>query len=110
MKFNIIKVVGTDEVELTPYPNGVSTVPMGKSRLIYLMVLTNTATTSNTLTVNIYKDATLETSMNFIVQASSTLQIISKEDSPLLVVPQGRTLKAVAGASSIYVLITGEDI
>jgi ribonucleotide monophosphatase NagD (HAD superfamily) len=106
--FNIIATVGTTETDLAPYPGGSSTVPTGKTRKIYVAILTNTSNGSNTLTLNIYKDETLETSFNIIISSSSSLAMIS-DKQPILLIPSGRTLKAVASAESMDVLLTGVD-
>jgi ribonucleotide monophosphatase NagD (HAD superfamily) len=106
--FNIIATVGTSEVDLAPYPGGSPTVPTDKTRKIYVAILTNTSTESNTLTLNIYKEEALETSFNIIIPSPSSLAMIS-EKQPILLIPSGRTLKAIASAESVDVLMTGVD-
>jgi ribonucleotide monophosphatase NagD (HAD superfamily) len=106
--FNIIMTVGTSETDLAPYPDGSSTVSTGKTRKIYVAILTNTSTGSNTLTLKIYKDTTLEKSFNITIPSPSSLAMIS-EKQPILIIPSGRTLKAVASAASVDVLMTGVD-
>jgi len=106
--FNIIATVGTSEVDLAPYPGGSSTVPVGKTRKIYVAILTNTSTGSNTLTFRIYKEATPEASFNIIIPSPSSLAMIS-EKQPILIIPSGKTLKAIASAESVDVLMTGVD-
>lgn len=108
MKFNIIATVGTTETDLVPYPGGSATVPTGKNRKIHVLVLSNLASTTNTLTLRIYKDATLETSMPISIGAYDSIDIVS-EINPIIIVPSGRTFRAVASAASISVLMTGED-
>lgn len=108
VKYNIIATVGTTEVDLSPYPGGSSTVPNDKNRNIYTMILTNTAASANTLTIRIYKGVSLETSVSIILGVNETKPIVS-EKYPLLVVPPGRTLKAIASAASVSILMTGED-
>jgi ribonucleotide monophosphatase NagD (HAD superfamily) len=110
MEFNIIATVGTAETELAPYPGGSATVPSDKTRRIYAAILTNTATSANTLTLRIYKDTTLETSFDITIPASSTMSILNRKDSPTLLVPGGRTLKAIASAASVKVLMACEDL
>jgi ribonucleotide monophosphatase NagD (HAD superfamily) len=106
--FNIIATVGTSETDLAPYPGGSSTTPTGKTRKIYVAILTNTSTDSNTLTLNIYKDESLEASFSIIISSSTSLVMIS-EKQPILLIPSGRTLKAVASAENVDVLMTGVD-
>lgn len=108
MEFNIIASVGTTEVELTPYPGGSATVPSGKNRKIYVMVLSNLSSATNTLTLRIYKGVTLESSVLISIGAYSTIDIVSVR-KPIIIIPSGRTFKAVASATSVTVLMTGED-
>ena len=108
VEFNIIASVGTTEVDLAPYPGGSSTVPSGKRRKIFVMILTNTATSSNTLTLRIYNGTTLESSFNITIPSSNTLAMIN-DKVPILIVPSGRTLRAVATSDSINVLMTAVD-
>jgi hypothetical protein len=109
MEFNIIQTVGTSEVDLAPYPNGNSTTPPGMTRKIYVAILTNTSAGSNTLTLKIYKGTTLEASINIVIPSPGTLALINKKESPIILIPSGRTFKAVASASSVDVLMTGFD-
>jgi len=109
MEFNIIATIGTDEVELRPYPGGATAeVPADRVRKIYTMILTNTATAENTLTINIYKEGNAEASLSLIVPASTTISITSNK-LPLLAIPGKRTLKAVASAASIVLVMTCID-
>jgi len=109
MDFNIIATIGTTEVELAPYPNGSATTPVDKIRKIYTIILTNTSVSSNTLTLNIYKGTTLEKSFSIIIPASSSLTITNEKKSPILLIPSNRTLKGIAEATSIHVLMAGYD-
>jgi len=106
--FNIIATVGTSEVDLAPYPNGSSTTPVGKTRKIYVVILTNTSTGPNTLTLRIYKDTTLEKSFNITISSPGSLAM-TNEKHPILIIPSGRTFKAIASAASMDVLMTGVD-
>jgi len=107
--FNIIGAVGTAEVELAPYPGGSAKTPTGRVRKIYVMVFTNTTATAITLTLKIYLDNSLEASFNIVVSASSSVSLIGDVDSPILLIPSDRTLKAVASAGSVDVLMAGFD-
>ena len=108
MEFNIVATVGTTEVELRPYPGGTTAeVPADRVRKVYAIVLTNTAAAANTLTLRIYKGATLEASVDLIVPATSTLTIVSER--PVLVVPSGRALRAVASAANVVLLMACYD-
>ncbi len=109
MLFNIIATIGTAEVELAPYPGGLSTVPSGKVRKIYMLIATNTATTTNTLTLRVYRGDVVEKSLNIIIPASSTISITSRVDSPVLILPGNRTIRAVATASSVDLVLTCYD-
>jgi hypothetical protein len=108
MEFNIIATVGTDEVGLAPYPNGSPTVPNGKTRIIYSIVLSDTSGSANTITLEIYKGKSMETSLDINLIGSETLTI-ANSGKPIIVIPSGRTFKAVASAASVEVLMVGED-
>lgn len=108
MDYNIIASVGTTEVELAPYPGGRATVPLDAVRKIYVVVLNNQASTTNTLTLKVYKDGTVEASAAIAIEAYGTVHVASGK-KPVLIVPSGRTLKAVASAESVTVLMTGVD-
>lgn len=107
--YNIIVTVGTTEVDLAPYPGGTATVPSDRYRKLYALVLTNTAAAANTLTIRIYKGATIEREVAITVDAGKTLSIIGTDESPILIVPPDRTLKAVASATTIIALVAGYD-
>jgi hypothetical protein len=109
VEFNIIATVGTAEVDLAPYPRGSATVPADKARKIYAVVLSNNATGANTLTVRIYREATLEAEFVFNLPSPGMYSIVSTKGSPLLVVPAGRTLRAVASAVSVIVMLSAYD-
>ena len=108
MEFNIIATVGTTEAELRPYPGGTTAVvPTDKVRKVYSMILTNTAASANTLTVRIYKGDSIEASFDVIVPATSTMTVVS--EVPLLIVPGGRALKAIASAANVLLVMTCRD-
>jgi hypothetical protein len=110
VEFNIIVTVGTTEIDLAPYPGGTSgKVPTGKMRKIYSIVLSNTATTANTLTIKIYSDGTVEASMLLAIPPSSTISVVGSKQNPILIVPGGRTVKAVASSENVQVVMTGVD-
>jgi len=109
MSFNIFASVGTSEVDLAPYPGGSAKVQSGVTRRIYIIVLSNSATSSNTITFRIYKGTTVDTSVSIVIPASSTITIVGNRDSPVLLVPSDRTLKAVATAASVNVFMAGYD-
>jgi len=108
LEFNIIATVGTDEVDLAPVPGGSATVPADKYRKVYVMVLNNQSSDANTLTLNIYKGGNVETTVTIALDAYATIEVVS-EKTPILIVPPGRTFKAVAGAKSVSVLMTCRD-
>jgi len=109
VEYNIFASVGTTEVDLAPYPRGSSTVSSEKYRKIYAMVLSNTASGANTLTIRIYSGATLEASFNINLPSPGVYSIVSRKEEPLLIVPPGRTLKAVASAATVEVMMAGYD-
>jgi hypothetical protein len=111
--FNIIDTVGITEVDLAPFPGGSPTVPAGRNRKIYLMVLSNLTTGAGAgpviLTLRIYRDTTLERESSFQIPTSATVTVVSRRTEPILIVPPGRTLKAIASATSVQVLMAGYD-
>jgi hypothetical protein len=109
VEFNIIARVGTSETDLAPYPGGSATVPAGKVRKIYAMILSNTATGGNVLTLRIYKGDALERDFNINIPSLGVFSQANPKGSPLLVVPSGRTLKAVASAASVDVALACYD-
>jgi hypothetical protein len=109
VEFNIIATVGTAEVDLAPYPGGSATVPADRSRKIYAVVLSNTATGANTLTLRIYKGAEVEAEFSLNMPSPGVYSVVGTKGSPLLVVPPGRTLKAVASAESVVVVLSAYD-
>ena len=84
-------------------------MPSGVVRKVYVIVLANTATTANTLTIRIYRGASLEASVDFVIPPQTTIAI-SNTSTPVLVVPSGRTLKAIATAPSVSLLMTCTDV
>jgi hypothetical protein len=109
VEFNIFALVGTTEADLAPYPGGSATVPTGKTRKIYFMVLSNVAAGANTLTLRIYRGTTLEASVDINLTSPGMVSIVSRKDEPILIVPSGRTLKAVASSASVHVVMAGYD-
>jgi hypothetical protein len=107
--FNIMSTVGTSEVGLAPYPGGEPLVPADKRRKIYAMIIANASPSAVTLTLRIYKDNTLEASVAIVIPASSTISIISQKHSPILIVPGGRTLKAVSSGGNINLTMAAFD-
>lgn len=108
VEFNIIVSVGTTETPLAPYPGGAAAVPAGKTRKIYAMILSNPAASPATLTINIYRGETLEASTSVALAAYGSIGMAS-ERVPILIVPSGRTPRAVASSGTISVLMTGKD-
>jgi len=109
VEFNIFASVGTTEVDLAPHPRGSPTVASDKRRKIYAMVLSNTATGANTLTLRIYSGATLEASFSIHLPSPGAYSVVGRKEEPILIVPPGRTLKAIASAASVEVLMAGFD-
>ncbi len=93
----------SSEVDLVPLYGTSSQVPSNKyARVFYGLIITNPGSTTATITINIYASdgTTKESSMDLIVGASSTLLVSKNIDSPILVVPAGRYVKAVASVPS----------
>jgi hypothetical protein len=109
VEFNIFASVGTTEVDLAPYPGGSATVPNGKVRKIYFMVLSNVADGANRLSLRIYRGTTLEVSVDINLASPGMISIVGRKDEPILIVPSGRTLRAVASAESVHVVMAGYD-
>lgn len=108
VEYNIIATAGTSEVELAPYPDGNAQVPEGRVRKIYVMVISNSSPSANNLTLRIYRGGNVERSLTITVGAYGTVAV-SCRAKPVLVVPSGRALKAVASAESVSILMTAED-
>jgi len=110
---HIIASVGTSEVELVPYGSTSGKVPTNKfGRVIYGLIVSNTADAANTLTIKIYAEdgTTVEASITLALGANETKSIDRTPETPILLVPAGKTLKAVAGAASVSVVINAYDI
>ncbi|MEM1865975.1 MAG: hypothetical protein QXD57_07090 [Ignisphaera sp.] len=106
--FNIIANVATSEVDLEPYPNGLAKVPDDRYRYVYTLIVSNTSTDLQTITLRIYRDDLLENEIPIVVQPQSTIQIGGRT-IPLLIVPPGRTLKAVATGSVVLVALVADE-
>lgn len=109
LQFNIVATIGTTETSLIPYPGGSEIVPNDKYRKIYVIILNNSASATNTLTLNIYKGVSLESSLNIVLNEYSLTNIVSNSENPILIIPPGRTLKAVASSESVNLLMAGVD-
>jgi hypothetical protein len=109
VEFNIFATVGTTEADLAPYPGGSATVPTGKVRKIYFMVLSNVAEGANRLSLRIYRGTTLEASVDINLASPGMISIVSSKDEPILIVPSGRTLRAIASSPSVHVVMAGYD-
>jgi len=99
----------SSEVDLVPLYGTSSQVPLNKyARVFYGLIITNPGSTVATITIYIYptaegatKEASVEeASVDLIVGATSTLLINRDVNSPILVVPAGRYVKAVASVPS----------
>ncbi|MEM1672363.1 MAG: hypothetical protein QXT86_09975 [Archaeoglobaceae archaeon] len=106
--FNMVANVGTDEVTLIPYPNGLAKVPDDRYRYVYTIVVSNTSTDLQTITLRIYRDGSLENEVPIVVQPQSTIQIGGRT-IPILMVPPGRILKAVATGSVVLVALVADE-
>jgi hypothetical protein len=109
VEFNIFASVETTEVDLAPYPGGSATVPAGRVRKIYFIVLSNVATGANTLTLRIYRGTTLEASVDINLASPGMVSITGRKTEPLLIIPSGRTLRAIASEASVHVVMAGYD-
>lgn len=104
--FNIEALVGTTEV-------GLGQVPVTKfERKIYSIVLSDVSGSTNTLTLRQYASdgTTLQKSWQLRVGANETIQLVSSEELPIISIPAGSFIKAVATAASIQLLISAYDL
>jgi len=99
----LIALAGTTEVDL-------GTVPTTKvARKIYGYMFNEQSGATNTLTLRVYNGTTNEKELSITLPAYGTL---TNNDfpGPWLTVPAGRTLKAVASAASIQVVLQYYDV
>ncbi|MEM2258268.1 MAG: hypothetical protein QXV39_09150 [Candidatus Caldarchaeum sp.] len=60
----------------------------------------------NTVTFKVYKGDVLEGSFTIPMPANATIGMLQPTDSPIVSIPSGRTLKVVAAAPSVSILIS----
>jgi hypothetical protein len=101
--FTMEALVGTTEISL-------GVVPAKRvARFIYGIILNEQSGAVNTITIRQYSGATLEKSWSFRLLGNATINIISDINTPLLVIPAGREIKAVASAGSVQVILQAYD-
>jgi len=108
--FEMVALVGTDEIELTPPGATSGVVPADKvARKIFGYFFNEQSGATNTLTLRIYKGDVVEREISIVLGANATLSERRFPD-PWLTIPPGRTLKAVASAASVQVILQCYDI
>lgn len=105
--------VGTDETNVLPIGGTSAQVPTHKfARIVYGIVMNNTASSTNTLTIRIYESdgSTLFKALSFTLGAYDTIDISRTPEAPILKIPAGKIIKAVASAASVNLLMNCYDI
>jgi len=108
--FEMSALVGTEEVELKPPGAESGEVPSDRvARKVYGYFFNEQSGSANTLTLRIYNGTTVEREITIVLGANQTL---SERDinSPWLTIPSGRTIKAVASAASVMVVLQCYDV
>ena len=108
--FEMSALVGTEEVELKPQGAENGIVPNDRvARKVYGYFLNEQSGSANTLTLKIYNGEDVEREISIALEANQTL---SERDinSPWLTIPSGRTIKAVATAASVMVVLQCFDV
>jgi hypothetical protein len=101
--FTLEALVGTTEVPLGIVP------PKRTARIIYGIILNEQSGTVNTITIRQYLGTTLEKSWSFRLNGNATIDIIKDINTPILVIPAGRELRAIASADSVQVILQAYD-
>lgn len=108
--FEMTALVGTAEVELKPQGATSGEVPPDRvARKVFGYFFNEQSGSQNTLILRIYNGTTVEREITIVLGANQTL---SERDinSPWLTIPSGRTLKAVASADSVMVILQCYDV
>lgn len=102
--FTIARLVGTTEIDL-------GKVPERKfQRKIYSIILNEHSGTVNTLTFRLYKENVLVEEYPIRIPAYATIGFLQDMNSPILSIPAGLTLKAVAAVPSIMLILSVYDL
>jgi len=104
--FTLEAKVGTAEHDFGQIP----TQKFG--RVIYRIVLSELSGANNDLTLRQYADdgTTLEKEWTVRVQANDTIHISGSTNSPILVIPAGKYIKAVATVDHVQVILSCYDL
>lgn len=95
--------VGTNETTI-------GSVPAKRfARFIYGIILNEQSGTVNTITIKQYSGATLEKSWTFKIAAYDTIDIVRDINTPIFVIPGGRSIAVVASAASVQVIMQAYD-
>jgi len=104
--FNLESLISTTEYDF-------GQVPTNKyERKIYAIIMNNRATATNRLLLRQYASdgTTLQKEWSFEIGAIDTIPLISNTESPILSIPAGRYIKAVASAASIQLILSCYDL
>ena len=111
--FPMDQVVGAGEVNIFP-PNTAVTgvVPTRKNkRCVYTIVISDTSGVANWIEIRVYSAlAALERVWRIPLVINDTLPMINQMNDPILEVPAGKILRAIAGFASVTVHIMAYDI
>lgn len=106
--FELVALVGTTETELKPEGADTGEVPEGKTRKIYGYFFNEQSGATNTVRLGIYNGENLEKAVLIKIAALDTIDF--RSTVPWLTIREGRTLKAVADADSVMVVLQCKDI
>ena len=108
--FEMVALVGTDEIELTPPGATSGIVPADKvARKIFGYFFNEQSGATNTLTLRVYKGEDVEREIRITLGAYDTIGE-RKFPDPWLTIPSGRTVKAVASSASVQVILQCYDV
>lgn len=108
------QLVGVGEVNIFPPNTGVTgQVPTRKNkRCVYTIVLSDLSGVANWIEIRIYNSdgVTLERIWRIPLVLNDTLPMINPMDTPILEVPAGKFLRAIAGVASVRVHMMAFDL
>lgn len=111
--FPMDQLVGVAEVNIFPPNTGVTgQVPTRKNkRCVYTIVLSDLSGVANWIEIRVYSAAlALERIWRIPLVLNDTLPMINRMDTPILEVPAGKFLRAIAGVASVRVHMMSYDI
>jgi len=101
--YNLELLVGVTEEEVGSVPSEVYEMK------IYGIVMNEQSGATNKLTLRQYTDTTKEKEWTFKLGAYDTIDLLNEKESPILNIPAGRTIKAIATAASIQLILSCYD-